>query len=710
MEATIDIDVGGTFTDCLVVYGEQIARAKSPTTGYNLSVGFRKATEEAAQQLGISLPELLQKTAVVRYSTTIAMNTLIQRTGPKLGFITTAGQEHMLLVGRSRSWADGLHPRERRYMYLAQKPAPLIPFEMTVGVKERIDCFGNVVIPLHREEVRQKIQQLVDRGARGFVVSLLWSFINPAHEQLIREVIQEEYPDRYLGNIPILLSSEVQPKWHEYPRTNVVILSAYLHTEMTEQLSALGEELRDYGYKKPLSIINNLGGVAKLSRTRAVDTFGAGPVAGLLGANWLSKLYGFPNVVVSDMGGTSFDYGLIIDGSCRFYQDWPVIDRWATENSMVEVNTIGAGGGSIAWLNELMDNKLEVGPKSAGSNPGPVCYDLGGTEPTVTDADVVLGYINPDYFLGGKMKLSRDKALKAMEKIAKPLGLSPVEAASHIRTIVDANMGNTILKEVVFRGYSPEQFVLFAYGGAGPTHCVDYNSYLKAPRIVTFPFSSVFCAMGGATLDLKQCYEASKHVILYHPMKFPPYLEEYDQFNKVVDNLKEIALRDIKSEGFQPEDVLLSLELDMRYGDHLRLTRVTSPRLYLKSEDDVKAICEAFTSIHRARYGELAAIPVTGINIENFYLFATVPLHKPKLPSFRLEGESPQKALKGNRPVYWKQYNDFKETNIYDADLLRPGNIVPGSAVIEARDTTIVLPPAMKYSIDHYLSGIIESM
>jgi N-methylhydantoinase A len=710
MEATIDIDVGGTFTDCLVVFGEQIARSKSPTTGYNLSVGFRKAIDEAAKQLGIPLTELLKKTAVVRYSTTIAMNTLIQRSGPKLGLITTAGQEHMLLVGRSRSWADGLHPRERRYMYQARKPEPLIPFDMTVGVRERIDCFGNVVIPLQKDEVRQKIQSLVDKGARGFVVSLLWSFMNPAHEQLIREVIQEEYPDRYLGNMPVLLSSEVQPKWHEYPRTNVVILSGYLHTEMTEQLSALGEELRDYGYKKPLSIINNLGGVAKLSRTRAVDTFGAGPVAGLLGANWISKLYNLPNVVVSDMGGTSFDYGLVIGGNCSFYQDWPVIDRWATENSMVEVSTIGAGGGSIAWLNELMGNKLEVGPKSAGSNPGPACYDLGGTEPTVTDADVVLGYINPDYFLGGKMKLSREKALISMDRIAKPLGLSPMEAAAHIRTIVDGNMGNTILKEVVFRGFSPDQFVLFAYGGAGPAHCADYNSYLKAPKVITFPFSSVFCALGGATLDLKQCYEASKHVILYHPMKFPPYLEEYGQFNIVVDSLKEIAFRDIKSEGFHPEQVLLGLELDMRYGDHLRLTRVTSPGLYLKSENDVKAICDTFTKIHEAKYGSLAAIPVTGINIENFYLFAAVPLHKPKLPSFTLGKESPGEAMKGKRPVFWRQYNDFKDTDIYDADLLRPGNIILGPAIIEARDTTVVLPPEMKYSIDRYLSGVIESM
>ena len=709
MEATIDIDVGGTFTDCLVVYGERMARAKSPTTGYNLSVGFRRAVEDAARQLDMSLADILQQTAVVRYSTTLAMNTLIQRTGPKLGLITTSGQEHMLLIGRSRSWADGLHPHERRYMYLAQKPVPLISPDMTVGVRERIDCFGEAVIPLQREEVRKKVQYLVDRGARGFVVSLLWSFLNPSHEQLVREVIQEEYPDRYLGNMPVLLSSEVQPKWHEYPRTNVTVLSAYLHTEMTEQLSALGEELRDFGYKKPLSIINNIGGVAKLSRTRAVDTFGAGPIAGLLGASWIGKLYEFPNVVVTDMGGTSFDYGLLLDGTCRFYQDWPVIDRWATESSMVEVNTIGAGGGSIAWLNELMGNKLEVGPRSAGSNPGPACYDMGGSDPTVTDADVVLGYINPDYFLGGRMRLSREKAVQSMDTIAGPLGLTPVEAAAHIRTIVDANMGNTILKEVVLRGFSPDQFVVFAYGGAGPAHCVDYNGHLKAPKIVTFPFGSVFCAMGGATLDLKQCYESSKHVVLYSPMRLPQHLAEFDEFNQVVEGLRELALRDIRSEGFSPEDVTFALELDMRYGDHLRLTRIASPRVYLQGDDDVKAICDAFTAIHLARYGELAAIPVTGINVESFYLFASVPLPKPQLPAFPLEGESPEFALKGKRPVHWRQLSDFRETDIFDADLLRPGNLVSGPAVIEARDTTVVLPPGMKYSVDRYLSGVIES-
>jgi len=308
------------------------------------------------------------------------------------------------------------------------------------------------------------------------------------------------------------------------------------------------------------------------------------------------------------------------------------------------------------------------------------------------------------------MRLSREKALASIEKVSKPLGLSPVEAASHIRTVVDANMGNTILKEVVLRGFSPEQFVVFAYGGAGGTHCVDYNSHLKAPKIVTFPFASVFCALGGATLDLKQCYEASKHVSLYNPMRLPAYLADYDEFNHVIESLKELALRDLKSEGFSPEQAVLGLELDMRYGDHLMLTRVASPRIPLEGDDDVKAICDAFTAIHLARYGELAAIPVTGINVESFYLFATVPLAKPQLPSYPLEGESPERASRGKRPVYWKQVGEFQETAIYDAELLRPGNVVRGPAVIEARDTTVVVPPEWKYSVDQYLSGIIDRL
>ncbi|MFC1919330.1 hydantoinase/oxoprolinase family protein [Chloroflexota bacterium] len=709
MDSLIAIDIGGTFTDCIAIIDSRIFRSKAPTTTYNLSVGFRQAIEDCARQRGIPLDELLGETRIITYSTTLAMNTLIQRTGTKLGLITTAGHEHTILIGRSKQWADGLPVQERRHIYRQQKPEPLIPFNMIIGVKERIDCFGQIIIPIQKEEVRAQLQSLVDKGAQGFVVSLLWSHVNPTHEKIIKEVISEEYPDRYLGNMPILLSSEVQPKWHEYPRTNMTILCAYLHTEMTGQLSSLSEELRDYGYKKPLNIINNIGGMSRISRTRAVDTYGAGPAAGLLGSAYIaSKVYNFPNVIVTDMGGTSFDFGLIIGGSARFYQDWPVVDHWATESSMVEVNTIGAGGGSIAWLNRRFGNRLEVGPASAGSYPGPACYDLGGKEPTVTDADVVLGYVNPDYFLGGRLKLNREQALKAVEKVASQIGLPVEQAALAIRKVIDAKMGNIVSKEVLLKGYDPKEFTLFAYGGAGPTHCVDYASYLKIPSIVTFPYASVFCALGATTMDLRHVYEISKHITLRSIGVSNGYIPEIKGFNTTVDIMREKAFRDMKGEGFDSREVMLELELEMRYERQNMLTRLRSPRIYLRNETDIQAVLDAFNRAYIGRYGEVAADSRADVDIENLFLFASVILTKPEFPKFEMNGESPEKAFKGRRPVYWEKLGCFKETDLFEADLLQAGNVVKGPAIIEARDTTFVIPQERKCTIDQYLSAIVE--
>lgn len=711
MGIVLDIDIGGTCTDCVIIRDKEIIREKTLTTRHDLSVGFRKAIEGAARKIGMSLEALMAQTDAISYSTTLAMNSLIERTGPKIGLITTAGHEHMLMIGRSRQWADGKHIQDRRRMSRIQKPVPLIPYEMTVGLRERIDYAGNVLVALTKDEIRVKLQQLVDKGAQGFVVSLLWSFMNPAHERMVREVIEEEYPDHYLGNMPAILSSDVQPKWHEYPRTNMAVINAYLQGDMSEQLSGLGNELRQQGFDKPLMIINNMGGMARVARTRAVDTYGAGPVAGMFGAGYISsKYYGFDKVIVSDMGGTSFDFGLVIGGEPVYFQEWPVIDQWATESSMVQVNTIGAGGGSIAWINDAMGGRLEVGPRSAGSNPGPACYDLGGVEATVTDADVILGYVNPSNFLGGRIPLNAEKAHVAMEKIAGSMGVSVVEAAAAVKKVVDANMGNVIAKEVLLRGHDPKQFVLFAYGGAGPVHCAGYGAYLGAGKIVTFSYSSVFCALGGATMDLKHIYESSRHILVYRHKASVPYLTDLAEFNTAVDGLKAQAVRDMRSEGFRPEHVQFSLDLDMRYGGQFYMTRVPITRVRLESIQDVREIVDLFSAHYKRRYGEISASPESGVSVENFYLTARVELSKPELPSFDLTGPDPREALQGERSVYWDAYGDFRTTSIYHADRLRPGNTVEGPAIIEAADTCFVIPPGMKYSLDRYLTGIMENV
>ncbi len=709
MTGSINIDIGGTFTDCFVLLDGKVAAAKTSTTGYNLSIGFMRAVREASTRLGISVEQLLQGVDLVIYSTTIAMNTLLQRTGPKLGLLVTEGFEDIVPVGKGSSWADARTIREIRNVARIEKPEPLIPREMTRGVKERIDSVGKEIRPLDEEDVLDKLQYLVDNGAMGFVVCLLWSFINPAHERRIKEIISREYPESYLGAMPVVLSSEVLPKQFEYTRAVTTILNAYLHQSMWEQLSGMGDELRDYGYQRPLMMVHNSGGMREVFHTTAVQTYNGGPVAGLIGGASLGKALGYSNVVVSDMGGTSFDLGTIVEGSTRFYEFQPIIDRWWVDISMLETRSIGAGGGSIAWLNPAIGNRLEVGPQSAGSMPGPAAYDLGGVEPTVTDADIVLGYINPDYYHGGRMRLNKEKAVASVtEKIARPLGIGAEQASLLIKNIVDASMGDIIYKETALRGYDPRDFILFAYGGAGSTHCCGYGFRAGMQKLVAFPFSPVFCALGSATMDISHIYEQTKRIPLIAPMTMK-YLEDYDEFNQVVKGLQERAVKSVEDEGFRPQDVIFSLELDMKYGGQLHIHRANSPRLRLDSEGDARAVYEEFEREYSELYSRYSVYPQGGVEIYNFILRATIPRSKPELPTYAQKGKTPSKeALKGQRPAYWEEYGDFRDTRIYAQEFLESGNIIEGPAIVEAEDTTTVLPPGVRLTVDSYHNLIME--
>lgn len=711
MKTSINIDVGGTFTDCFIVRDGTFYMVKTPTTTYDLSVGFMRAIREGAALIGISVEELLQETEIVRYSTTVAMNSLIQRKGSLLALITTAGFEDVIHMGKGAQWADGLTPREMRNLGRMEKPEPLIRRDMVVGVKERVDSFGNVLMALDEEDFREKLDFLVNKGARGFVVSLLWAHVNPVHERRIKEIIKEEYPEIYLGNMPVVLSHEVLPKAREYPRTMAAVLNAYLHQSMAEELNNMADELRAMQFRKPMMLIHNNGGMAEVYRTTAIQTYNGGPVAGLIGSAYVARLHGYNNVVVSDMGGTSFDLGLIIEGSARFYAFQPVIDRWMVDITMLETVSIGAGGGSIAWINEVAGKKLEVGPMSAGSMPGPVCYDQGGIEPTVTDADVVLGYINPEYYHGGRMRLNRDRAAQAIrEKIARPLGLEVEEAALLIKKIIDNRAADAIFKETVLRGHDPEDFILFAFGGAGPTHCCGYAFRAGVPKIMIFPYSPVFCAFGSTTMDTIHVTEQSRRVPLLLPGG-KEYMSDYAAFNRVVRELQERALKEIRLEGLPTEEVMFALELDMKFGGQIHSLRISSPCISVNGEDDLRAIYEEFAREYARVYSPFSLYPEGGVDIENFCLKATISQPKPELPVFEVKGTvPPREALKGRRPAYWEEYGGFHQTPVYDQRLLECGNIIEGPAIIEGEDTTTVLPPGTRMRVNRYLNCEIEKL
>lgn len=703
---TIHIDIGGTFTDAVVTLDEKQEWAKAATTTYDFSVCFMNAIEEAAKKLGLSLSELLPQVEITGYATTVAMNRLIERTGPRLGLITTEGHEDAVLIGNGPQWVDGIRPAERRNLANKFKPAPLIPRELIVGVKERIGSRGDVIRPLDEEDVRQKSRYLVSKGIRGFVVSLLWSILNPAHELRVREIIRDEYKEYHVGYLPVVLAHQVADIYGEYKRTMTAIIDAYLQRLMQIEFSATWDKLREQGYKGSILIVHNSGGCADLFKTAASRTYNGGPVAGLIGASVIARQLGYRNVVASDVGGTSFDVGLVVEHPVRTYDFRPIIDCWQTATSMIQTKSIGAGGGSIARLNEVLGNKLEIGPQSAGAFPGPACYALGGTEPTVTDADLVLGYLNPNYHHGGRIKLHPDLAVRAIKrKIADKLGVSVEEAAMAIRKIADGNMGSAIRKEVFLRGYRADEFLLFSYGGGGPTHVAGYMGDI--PKAIVFPFSPVFSAVGESLTDVVHIFEKTNRMLLLEPMT-KKVTVDFDSFNRTVEALIDRANSDLMAMGLPLEKASYVLELDMLYGGQINVKRALSPKLFLKSEADALELYQSFEQEFTETFSSLAVNPLGGVIIDNFIVRAVVPVEKGSLPTYRLEKPDADYAKKEARDAFWEEKSGFFKTPIYEYEALRPGNVIEGPAIAEAADTTLVIPPGMMYSVDRHGLGVLE--
>lgn len=705
MNNSVDIDVGGTFTDMVLNYNGETIIKKTPTTPYDLSKCFLGVIEEGAHHFNLELDELLPQIDLVRYSTTVAMNRLVERKGPRLGLITTEGHEDMILIGKGAQWVDGTRVTERRNLPAQKKPMPLIPRDLIVGAKERVDSSGKVLRSLVEEDVREKVQYLVDKGVRGFVISLLWSQLNSTHEEQIRDIIRQEYKDYHIGSLPIVLASQVSGRSGEYQRTMTAVLDAYLFRSLQIELSAMWDQLREYKYRGPFMMVHNSGGMAEVFKTDAIRTYSGGPVAGLIGASYMADKLGYKNVIQCDVGGTTFDIGLVVEQNARNYDSRPMLDRWMVGITMLQTMSIGAGGGSIAWINKVAGNRLEVGPKSAGSYPGPVCYDQGGEEPTTTDADLVLGYLDPDFYFGGRMILNKKKAEEAIRtQIAEPLGVSVIEAALLIRRIVGSNMEGAIRKEIHLRGYDPKDFILFANGGGGPTHVTSYLGDIS--KAVVFPFSPVFSAMGTSCMDVMHVYEQSRRYLLMEPMT-GTYNKNYSEFNEIVQHLIEKSKIELMGEGISPDNVIFRLELEMLYGGQVHRKRSSSPLLFANSDEDFQKIYEAFEKEFSESFSPLVVHKEGGVFVENFVLSAIVTTSKAKVPVYEVGLTDSSTAVKGHRTCHWNNAEPVS-TPIFGWEMLTPGNIVMGPAIIETEYTSIVLEPSYRIQIDKHGFGIIE--
>jgi len=691
----ISVDIGGTFTDCFFAWDENYVEAKALTTHHNLALGFNEALDLACSRAGLDRDQVLSEVDSVRYATTLGTNALIERKGPKVAAIVTHGFEDTIPLSRGRGYGEGLDPSMQQNLPAAERPDPLVPRHLIRSVKERVNSAGKVVVPLHEKDVRNMVRELVDNGAEALVVSLTNATENPEHELRILEIVLEEYPPHELGAIPVLLGHQVSGRKGEYVRATSTIVDGFLHEIMFHALSQLANNLRDSGYDKPMLVIHNSGGMAQMNSTDALQTIHSGPIAGVSAAEHLSSETGIGHVVSTDMGGTSFDIGLVPEGGVKHYDFQPTIDRWLVSVPMIHLLTLGAGGGSIASYDRIHKG-VKLGPESAGSDPGPACYDRGGLRATVTDADLLLGYLDPDNYANGFIKLNPKRSVFAIEEtLCDELDMDVIEVAKEIKRGVDEQMAIGIAKELRVRGYLPEDFTMLAYGGNGPLHACAIADHAGIKKILAPPFASVFSALGAGNMKQLHIHERGAHVVMYNATTRALY-DKYDEFNAIVEELEAKGREDLIRQGFDPDDVRYRLEMDMRYGNQLVTTAVVFDIKRIHGVGDVLHMIRTFSDIYGQRYGEGSEAPEAGIRVQTIRVASFVDGDVVKFESLEHEAERTMPAPVSHRDVHFVAYDTEVNTPVYDAGALTHQHTILGPAIVTTENTTYLVEPGWR--------------
>ena len=691
----ISVDIGGTFTDCFFVWDEQYIEAKALTTHHNLALGFNDALDLACSRAGLNRDRVLSEVDSVRYATTLGTNALIELKGPRVGAIVTHGFEDTIPLSRGRGYGEGLDISMQQNLAAAERPEPLVPRQLIRSVKERVNSAGKVVVPIQEKDVRNMVRELVNAGAEALVVSLTNATENPEHELRIQEIILEEYPPHELGAIPVLLGHQVSGRKGEYVRATATIVDAFLHEIMFHALSQLANNLRDSGYDKPMLVIHNSGGMAQMNSTDSLQTIHSGPIAGVGAAEHLSSATGIGHVISTDMGGTSFDVGLVPQGGIKHYDFQPTIGRWLVSVPMIHLLTLGAGGGSIASYDRIHKG-VKLGPESAGSDPGPACYDRGGLRATVTDADLLLGYLDPDNYANGVIKLNPKRSVFAIEEtLCDELDMDVIQVAKEIKRGVDEQMAIGMAKELRVRGYLPEEFTMLAYGGNGPLHACGMADYAGIKRVLAPPFASVFSALGAGNMKQLHIHERGTHVVMYNATTRALY-DDYDGFNAVVEELEAEGREDLVRQGFDPQDVLYRLEMDMRYGNQLVTTAVVFDLNRIHGVGDVLQMIKTFSDLYGQRYGQGSAAPEAGIRVQTIRVASSVEGDVVNFESLHHEAARTMPTPVSHRDVHFVALDTQVNTPIYDATALTTQHKIIGPAIVITESTTYLVEPGWR--------------
>ncbi|NKB48639.1 MAG: hydantoinase/oxoprolinase family protein [Alphaproteobacteria bacterium] len=687
----IGVDIGGTFTDCVILAesGRRLT-TKALTTPDDPENGVLDGLASASETLSCSVPELLTRTTAFVHGTTVGTNALAQRRGARTGLLMTRGHEQTITIGRVRQKIMGLSEREKTHItHLSKADPPIVAPEDIRAVTERVDVNGNVVVALDHNGAIAAVDELVASGIEALAICLLWSFVRPDHERQIAEYVRATHPDIYLS-----LSSEVAPLLGEYERSVSTVFNSYIGPTVGDYLYRLETQLKGQGMACSLLVMQSNGGLSTVPaiRHRPLLTIDSGPAGGVLGGHFFSDTTDARNIICADVGGTTFDVGLVFDDRVQM-DPLPVIDQYAYLTPKIYIKSIGAGGGSIAWVDN--GGSLRVGPHSAGALPGPACYGRGGTAPTVTDAHLVLGYLSDDHPLGGTVHLDRSAAEAALATVAERLSMPVIDLAAGIAEISSAQMADLMRKVTVERGLDPRGFIVFAYGGAGPVYAPFLARQIGARMAYVPSDSGMFSALGMLTTDLIFQEERSFRV------RPPLAAADIAAVNGTLETLSARVAERFVAEGIPTDRVQLSRAVDMRFAMQVHELDIDLPDSDL-TESDIAETCSDFVAKYEQTYGENSAYLEAGMEMVTFRVTGLVTLDRPTLSADDTRGTADSTI--GERQVYFTSAaaaGDFVVTQVHDGDRLRAGQALHGPAIVQRLGDTVVVPPGTVMEVDN---------
>ena len=675
----LGIDTGGTFTDFILSSaGEGIRLYKTPSTPHDPTAAVHDGIEQIAAGLGCDVAAFLQRCDLVILGTTVGVNALIEHKGAKTGLFCTAGHEDSLEIR--------LGHKEDGHRYDADFPQAtmLVPRALRIPVRGRVLSTGEVRTPLDEDDVCRGIRLFQDEGVEAVAISLLWSFLHPDHERRIAEMVRAAMPEAY-----VTLSVDLLPQIREYTRTSTTVVNAYIGPIIRRYVERMERFFRDLGYAGQVRYMQSNGGLTTgpFLTDQGIYALNSGPAAGPNAGLFFAEGMDARDMITVDMGGTSFDISLSKDGKTNVLKDFDFL-RYRIGVPMLQVETLGAGGGSIAFVNPL--GLLQVGPESAGAQPGPAAYGRGGRRATVTDALVVLGYLNNESLLGDRLRIDAAAARDAIAAdVARPLKLDVEQAAHGIFTVVNSNMVSGIRRVSIEKGYDPRDFIMVVGGGAGPAHAGRLAAELGIPTILIPKVSSAFCAFGEILSDMKHSYLSSSAVRMDSI--------DYAHLNGLFAGMERRGRAELRLAGLAPEAIEVARSLDMRYVDQVHECQVDIPKADV-SPDNIDTIAEAFHRRHEELFTYCERDNAVEIMNAESTLVGRVP--RPRLPALTAGSADPSAAQIGERPAFFADAGGFALTPVYDGARLLAGNRIVGPAIIEEETTSVVVFPGWQVRLD----------